>query len=128
MVVLAAWLIGAPCVAAMSEAVDLALRPLWEAHNKERARMGLPPLHLDRLLIAAAQEHAQDMVERRTLTQKGPSKGRVNGSDCGKMIGFRDSENNHCSPRPISLILVEFIGVERELVGALRTHRLRQEF
>jgi uncharacterized protein YkwD len=55
----------------MPEAVDLALRPLWEAHNKERARMGLPPLHLDRLLIAAAQEHAQDMAERRTLTHEG---------------------------------------------------------
>ncbi len=44
---------------------------LVEAHNKERAREGLPPLKLEPRLEAAAKAHALDMAEREVMTHEG---------------------------------------------------------
>lgn len=68
---LAVQLFSAPGAAETPEGIDPILRRVWEAHNQERTRMGLPPLHLHRLLMAAAQLHAQDMATRQTLTHRG---------------------------------------------------------
>lgn len=70
-VLLAVWLTGALCVAGTLEADDPMLRQVWEAHIQERARMGLPPLHLNHLLMAAARVQVQDLATWRTLTHEG---------------------------------------------------------
>jgi uncharacterized protein YkwD len=70
-ILLVMWLAGARYVAETLELDDPLLRQVWEAHNQERARMGLSPLHWNRLLMAAARSHVQDLAARRVLTHGG---------------------------------------------------------
>lgn len=44
---------------------------LVEAHNRERARKGLPPLAVNDRLTAAAQGHADDMAAHRRMSHRG---------------------------------------------------------
>jgi uncharacterized protein YkwD len=47
------------------------LTQIVDAHNVVRAQAGLPALTLHPLLVAAAQEHAQDMAARQRLSHEG---------------------------------------------------------
>jgi uncharacterized protein YkwD len=49
------------------EAADALVR----AHNRERAKDGLPPLEANPRLQAAAQAHARDMADRRAMSHEG---------------------------------------------------------
>ncbi len=54
---------------------------LVEAHNKERAKEGLPPLKLESKLQEAARGHAKDMAEREEMTHEG-----ADGSTPGQRV------------------------------------------
>lgn len=69
MLVLSAW--GTGGVWAMQPEGSSELTALLEAHNRERAAAGLPPLSANPKLEAAAKAHAQDMAEHDKLTHDG---------------------------------------------------------
>lgn len=56
---------------AMPESPGDTLTGLIEAHNRERARRGLPALSVDPRLEAAASRHAADMASRRKMSHRG---------------------------------------------------------
>jgi uncharacterized protein YkwD len=53
---------------------DSTITSLIEAHNKERAKEGLPPLKPNEKLQAAAERHARDMAEHRIMSHEGSDK------------------------------------------------------
>jgi len=70
-VVLAALLIT-PTLQAAPAPSSLADETLLNAANRDRAAAGLPPLHWDTALAAAAHQHALLMVQRNTLSHQFP--------------------------------------------------------
>src|SRR5689334_9581308 len=50
---------------------DPVIAELVEAHNKERAKEGLPPLKVDPKLTQAALGHARDMAEHGKMAHEG---------------------------------------------------------
>ena len=63
-------------VYAQSE-VSTAERALFDALNRERAAQGLPALHWDAALAAAAREHASQMAQRNVLSHQLPGEPQV---------------------------------------------------
>jgi hypothetical protein len=57
--------------------VSTAERALFEALNRERAAKGLPALHWDAALAAAAREHASRMAQRNVLSHQLPGEPQV---------------------------------------------------
>jgi uncharacterized protein YkwD len=52
-------------------ATDPTISALYEAHNRERANAGLPPLKPNSELQAAAERHARDMAEHEKMSHEG---------------------------------------------------------
>jgi uncharacterized protein YkwD len=71
-----ALLIASSSVYAQSE-VATAERALFDALNRERAAKGLPALHWDAALAAAAREHASRMAQRNVLSHQLPGEPQV---------------------------------------------------
>jgi uncharacterized protein YkwD len=69
-------LINSYSVYAQTE-VSTAERALFEALNRERAAKGLPALHWDAALAAAAREHASRMAQRNVLSHQLPGEPQV---------------------------------------------------
>jgi uncharacterized protein YkwD len=69
-------LIASRSVYAQSE-VATAERALFDALNRERAAKGLPALHWDAALAAAAREHAARMAQRNILSHQLPGEPQV---------------------------------------------------
>lgn len=71
-IVLAA-LLFTPTLHAASPQASAADQALLQAANRDRAAAGLPPLHWDAALAAAAHQHALLMAKKNTLSHQFPS-------------------------------------------------------
>lgn len=63
--------VAAPRDAFVTQSPDETLNGLIDAHNRERAKRGLPELRPNSRLEAAASRHAADMASRRRMTHTG---------------------------------------------------------